>query len=131
MKWPFFGNESAEPPQAADPARRPCLHCTPVARGRCRGALGDIAHAMKKKSTLILAAVGIALVVTTIAFLEIFHLHPYWSIGNVHAYWAGGRWTQVECGSYYPFRFPDGQTRSKKDYLIGPLNVSIARSDPK
>ena len=81
---------------------------------------------MKEIFKLRLVAVLVALFFCTIASFEIFHLHPQLSIGNVHAYWAGGRWTQVGRGSV-PLQFPDGKNGIQKDYDFGPLNIAGVR----
>jgi hypothetical protein len=81
---------------------------------------------MKKKSKLHLVVMLFALFFGTIALLEIFRFHPQLSIGSVHAYWAGGRWTEVGWGSV-PLHFSDGKTGIQKDYDIGPLSIAIVR----
>jgi len=81
---------------------------------------------MKKKSKLLLVLVMFTLLFNAIALLEIFHLHPQLSIGNIHAYWTGGRWTEVGWGSV-PLQLADGKTGIQKDYDFGPLSIAIVR----
>jgi hypothetical protein len=85
---------------------------------------------MKKKAKLRLVAVLFALFFSTIAWLEIFHLHPQLSFGSLHACWTGGRWTEVGWGTV-PHHFPDGKTGIQKDYDFGPLSVAWVRLDAK
>ena len=52
---PLSGSyEEVQPPQAADPARSPCLCITPVARGRCCGPFGS-----DMKPFAMLAVIGV------------------------------------------------------------------------
>jgi hypothetical protein len=96
--------------------------------------VGGIEHVMKKKSKqkskLFLATIAFALLFGTIAVLQVFHLHPELSIGNVCVYWTGQDWTLSGSGTV-PLRFPNGQTGIQKDYDMGPVGVSIIKLHPK
>lgn len=79
---------------------------------------------MKKKSKLFRLAIVFALCCIVIALLEIFALHPQFSIGSFHVYWAGVRQMDFQSGTM-TIPLSGGRKEIQKDYDLGPFKVAI------
>ena len=81
---------------------------------------------MKKtsKSKLFRLGIAFAFCCATIALLEVFDLHPQFSVGNFHAYWAGVRHMDFESGTMTtPVAGHD--TVIQRDFDVGPVKIAF------
>ena len=81
---------------------------------------------MKKKSKSKLFRLGIvfAFFCAVIALVEVFDLHPQFSIGNFHAYWDGVRHMDFVSGTMTA-PVSGKEKVIQRDYDIGPLKIAI------
>jgi hypothetical protein len=81
---------------------------------------------MKKTSKRKLFRLGIAVAFcfAIISVLEIFDLHPHFSIGNFHAVWAGVRHMELDTGTM-TIHLTNGRTEIQKICDVGPVKMVV------
>lgn len=79
-----------------------------------------------KKSGLKLNRLLIVLVFfcAIVGALEVFRLHPAFSVGKFHSTWVGLRHMELKSGTVM-VRTPRGVRTVEKDYDIGPVKIAI------
>ena len=78
----------------------------------------------KSKSKLIRLGIALAFIYAAIALLEAFDLHPQFSVGRFHAYWAGVRHMDfISSTTTTPVAGHD--TVVQRDFDIGPVKIAI------
>lgn len=80
---------------------------------------------MKKKSRKFGFWVALALSGAVIASLEVFDLHPEFSVGRFHSLWVGFRHmdTHFEAGTMITMR--GGKKVIHRDYHLGPVQIDL------
>ena len=79
---------------------------------------------MKKKSKLFRVAILLAIFCAVVALLEVFDLHPEFSIGRFHSIWVGVKHMDFVSGTTtIPVR--GGRKVIERDYDVGPVNIAI------
>ena len=79
---------------------------------------------MKKKSNLFRVGILFTIVCASVALLEIFDLHPEFSIGKFHSLWVGVRHMDF-VSSTTTVPVSGGEKVTQKDYDLGPIKVAI------
>jgi len=80
--------------------------------------------AMKKKSKLFRVAVVLVFCGALVALLEVFDLHPEFSVGRFHSIWVGVRHMNFNSGTLWvPGR--GGKKVIQKNYDVGPVKITI------
>jgi hypothetical protein len=78
---------------------------------------------MKKKSKLFRVAILLAIFCAVVALLEVFDLHPEFSVGRFHSIWVGVRHMNFVSGKTVLVR--GGKKVIQRDYDVGPVKITI------
>jgi hypothetical protein len=78
---------------------------------------------MKKKSKLFRIAVLLAFCCAVVALLQVFDLHPEFSIGKFHSIWVGVKHMDFVSGKTVLVR--GGKKVIQRDYDVGPVKITI------
>jgi hypothetical protein len=78
---------------------------------------------MKKKSKLFRAAILLTIFCAVVALLEVFDLHPEFSVGKFHSIWVGVRHMNFVSGKTVLVR--GGKKVIQRDYDVGPVKITI------
>jgi hypothetical protein len=78
---------------------------------------------MKKKSKLFRIAVVLAFCCAVVALLEVFDLHPEFSVGRFHSIWVGVRHMDFVSGKTVLVRA--GKKVIQRNYDVGPVKITI------
>ena len=81
---------------------------------------------MKKtsKSKLFHLGIAVAFCSTIIALLEVFDLHPQFSVGKFHVYWAGISHMDFDGGTM-TIPLTSGRTEIQKFCDVGPIMMTV------
>lgn len=80
--------------------------------------------ATKSRSGKLGLWIGLVLVVAAITAVEVYDLHPEFSVGRFHSLWVGFRHMRFESGvTTAPVR--GGSKVIQRDYDLGPIQVDI------
>ena len=93
----------------------------------CRGGIEHVEDSvnnnpMKKTSKLFGLAIVLA-VGMSIGLLEMFDLHPQFSVGNVHSYWVGVRKMDLQSSGPMTIALTDGRKEIYKEHNFGLIKV--------